>query len=81
MTRFLQNDSKRSLCYQANIQNENDYMFEKEICMDALLEECMRNHSERLSKCIYMTTCGFITYNHTVMHSYLTTDKTGIQNI
>ena len=39
----------------------------------------MKNDSKRLSKCIYTATFEFITYNSTVMHSYLTTAK--IRNI
>jgi len=45
-------------------------MYEMLICMSAWLDECMRNDSKRFSKFIYTADPGFITYNHTVMHSY-----------
>ena len=58
----------------------NDYTFEMELYMDVWLNGCMRNDSERLSRCIYKAISGFITFNHTVMHSYLTASETGIIN-
>ena len=58
----------------------NDFTFEMELCMDEWINGYLRNDSKRLSKCIYTATSGFITYNHTVMHSYLTTAKTGNRN-
>ena len=58
----------------------NDYTFEMELCMDVWLNGYMRYDSKRLSRCIYKATSGFITFNHTVMHSYLTTAETGIIN-
>ncbi len=60
--------------------NGNDYTFEMELCMDVWLNGCMRNDSKRLSRCIYKAISGFITFNHTVMHSYLTATETGIIN-
>jgi len=55
----------------------NDYTFEIEIRMGLWLNEHMSKNSKRLSKGIYPATSGFITCNHTVMHSYLTTAETG----
>jgi hypothetical protein len=58
----------------------NDYTFEMVLYMDVWLNGCMRKDSKRLSRCIYKATSGFITFNHTVRHSYLTTAETGIIN-
>jgi hypothetical protein len=58
----------------------NDYMCEIIICKSAWLDGCMRNDSKSLSKFIYKTTSGFITYNHTIRHSYLTKAESGITN-
>ena len=55
----------------------NDYNCENEICMGAWLDGCMRNGSKRLSKSIHTAASGFITYNHTVKHSYLATAEIG----
>jgi len=58
----------------------NDYTFEMAIYLVAWLDECMRNESKGLLKSIYSIASGFITYNHTVMHSYARKEKIGIIN-
>lgn len=64
----------------ASNAQRNDCLSEKVICMIGWLDECMRIGSKGLSNSIHTAAFKFITYNHTVMHAYLTTAETGIIN-
>jgi len=53
-------------------------MSEKVICMGVWLYGCMKNDSARLSKSISKAASRFISYRHTIIHSYLAEAEVGI---
>jgi hypothetical protein len=58
-------------------KQENDNIFEMEICMSLWLNGCMRNDLIRLSKFTTTTVTGLITGNHATIHPCLTTVMIG----
>ena len=58
----------------------NAYIVEIEISTGEWLDGCMKNGSKILSESNHTMACGFITYNHTAIHSYLATAQFGSTN-